>query len=250
MKIYFLGTNGWFDTRETGSTVCTLLETKEAYIVFDVGFGIYKLDKYIKDDRPIYIFISHFHIDHVCGFHVMPKFKFKQKVTIIYQDDPGSRAAFKNLTSHPFCASLEQYRFSVEAIAVKSGGRTKPVEFECLPLHHADPCLGYRLYVEGKVITYCCDTAPCENDIRLAQGADILLHECSMSPGESSFEWGHSNPSEAAEVAKKAGVKKLILTHFAASSYTSLGKRKAGKRAAKKIFSNTVVAKDGLVIKV
>jgi ribonuclease BN (tRNA processing enzyme) len=250
MKIHFLGTNGWFDTHETGSTMCTLLETKEAYIVFDVGFGVHKLDKYIKDDRPIYFFISHFHIDHICGFHVMPKFSFKQKVIIVYQDDPSSRAAFKSLTSHPFCASLEQYKFPVEVMKVKPGGHTKPIEFECLPLSHADPCLGYRLYVEGKVIVYCSDTAPCDNDIRLAQGADVLLHECALSPGRSDSKWGHSSPEGAAEVAKKAGVKKLVLTHFAASGYTSFGKRRSGKRAAKKIFSNTVVAKDGFTITV
>ncbi len=250
MKIHFLGTNGWFDTKETGSTMCTLLETKEAYIVFDVGFGVHKLDKYIKDDRPIYVFISHFHLDHVCGFHVMPKFKFKQKMTMVYQDDPSSIAAFKNLTSHPFCASVKQYSFPVETMKVKSGGHTKPIEFECLPLQHTDPCLGYRVYVEGKVIVYCSDTAPCENSIRLAQGADVLLHEASLSVGKTDAKWGHSNPVEAAGIAKKAGVKKLVLTHFAGSCYTSLSQRKSGVSAAKKIFTNTIMATDGLVVKI
>ncbi len=250
MKIHFLGTNGWFDTHETGNTMCTLIESKDAYIVLDVGFGVYKLDQYIKDDRPIYFFISHFHLDHVAGFHVLPKFRFKQKATFIYQDDPSSRGAFKTLTSHPFCAPPEQYRFPVEILTVKPGGHTHPIEFECLPINHADPCLGYRIYVEGKVVVYCSDTAPCENDIRLAQGADVLLHECAMSLGKSDYKWGHSNPEEAAEVAKKAGVKKLVLTHFGANGYPTMKKRKIGTKAAKKIFPHTIMAHDGLVIKI
>lgn len=47
MKLHFLGTNGWFDTR-LGNTLSVLLDTAKAYIVFDAGGGFYKLDKYIK----------------------------------------------------------------------------------------------------------------------------------------------------------------------------------------------------------
>ena len=36
MKIHFLGTNGWFDTR-LGNTLSVLLDTAKAYIVFDAG---------------------------------------------------------------------------------------------------------------------------------------------------------------------------------------------------------------------
>jgi len=250
MKIHFLGTSGWFDTHETGNTMCTLVETGEAYIVFDIGFGVHKLDQYIKDDKPIYFFISHFHLDHVCGFHVMPKFKFRQKAIFVYQDDPSSKAAFKNLTAQPFCAPPELYKFPVEVVTVKPGGYTKPIKFECLSLNHINPCLGYRIYVEDKVITYCSDTAPCENDIRLAQGADILLHECAMSPGKADMDWGHSDPEGAAGVAKKAGVKKLVLTHFSANGYGSSAKRKTGTKIAKRIFPNTVMARDGLTVKI
>jgi len=250
MKIHFLGTSGWYDTHENGSTMCTLIESKEAYIVFDAGFGIHKLGEYITDDRPIYLFISHFHLDHICGFHVFPRFKFPQGITVIYQDEKSSKQAFKNITSHPFCAKISEYRFSVKTTTVKPGGYAKPLKFECLPIDHTDPCLGYRLYIEDKVIVYCSDTTPCDNSVRLAQKADILIHESAMSPGKSDWKWGHSNPAEAAGIAKKANVKKLVLSHFAASGYDSMSKRNAGLRVARQVFSNTIVAKDGLTIKV
>ena len=49
MKLHFLGTNGWFDTR-SGNTLSVLLDTDKAYIVFDAGGGFYKLDGYIKEN--------------------------------------------------------------------------------------------------------------------------------------------------------------------------------------------------------
>ena len=53
MKIVFLGTNGWYDSK-TGNTICTLLETENNYIIFDAGNGIYQLDQYIYSLSGIY----------------------------------------------------------------------------------------------------------------------------------------------------------------------------------------------------
>jgi len=55
MKVIFLGTNGWYDTK-TGNTPCVLIDTKTHYIILDAGDGIYKLDKYITTQKPIYLF--------------------------------------------------------------------------------------------------------------------------------------------------------------------------------------------------
>ena len=77
MKITFLGTNGWYPTA-TGDTPCILIETKEHYIVLDAGNGIYKLDRYITENKPISLFISHFHIDHTSGLHTLAQFHFSQ----------------------------------------------------------------------------------------------------------------------------------------------------------------------------
>jgi ribonuclease BN (tRNA processing enzyme) len=75
MQIIFLGTNGWFDS-PTGSTICTLINTESCHIILDAGNGIYKADRYIQDDLPVYIFLSHFHLDHIEGLHVLNKFSF------------------------------------------------------------------------------------------------------------------------------------------------------------------------------
>lgn len=81
MKINFLGTNGWYSS-PTGDTPCILIDSKNYYIVLDAGNGIYKLDNFIKEDKPILLLISHFHLDHTSGLHTLVKFNCKQGIDI------------------------------------------------------------------------------------------------------------------------------------------------------------------------
>ena len=60
----------------------------------------------------------------------------------------------------------------------------------------------------GRTIVYSADTEPCPALVRLAAGADLLIHEAT---GEHP---GHSTPAEAAEVAREAGVAQLALIHY------------------------------------
>ena len=84
MKIIFLGTNGWYDTK-TGNTICTLIDAKDYFIVLDAGNGFHKLDRYFNKEKPIYLFLSHFHLDHIIGLHILDKFVFKQGISIYGQ---------------------------------------------------------------------------------------------------------------------------------------------------------------------
>jgi len=86
LKIVFLGTNGWYSTN-VANTICTLIEMDTRYIVLDAGDGIQHLDKYVTDQtKPIDIFLSHFHLDHVIGLHIQPKFRFlNNKIRIFAQ---------------------------------------------------------------------------------------------------------------------------------------------------------------------
>lgn len=68
----------------------------------------------------------------------------------------------------------------------------------------------------GRRIVYSGDTRPCAEVARLAGGADLLIHEATYddSLSEKAAEMGHSTPAQAAEIAAKAGVRRLILTHI------------------------------------
>ncbi|MCA1030642.1 ribonuclease Z [Bacillus timonensis] len=69
---------------------------------------------------------------------------------------------------------------------------------------------------KGRVVTILGDTRICENSRVLADEADLLIHEATFNYNESklAFEYYHSTSLQAAEVAKDANVKKLLLTHI------------------------------------
>ncbi|RLI05501.1 ribonuclease Z, partial [Candidatus Bathyarchaeota archaeon] len=70
----------------------------------------------------------------------------------------------------------------------------------------------------GVKIVYSGDTKPCQSVLKLAKNADLLVHECTFDDSlveKAEAEW-HSTPSQVANLAKKASVKNLILTHISA----------------------------------
>jgi ribonuclease BN (tRNA processing enzyme) len=247
MKITFLGTNGWYNT-ETGNTPCVLLETNSYYIVFDAGDGIYKLDKYIASDKPILLFLSHFHLEHISGLHILNKFRFKQGIRIYGQK--GTRKILNYVIGHPFTSPLNNLPVKVKIRELSEGMHRIPFPITCRFLVHADPCLGYRINIDGKVIVYCTDTGICNNALELAKNADVLIHDCAEKSEQRSWKWPHTTPREAAELARKANVKQLVLFHFSAAVYKSIEERKEAEQNAGAIFKNTIAALDGMEISV
>lgn len=97
---------------------------------------------------------------------------------------------------------------------------------------------------KGVKVTYSGDTAPCRNLVTIAKGSDILIHDSTFT--EEKENRLHAGAKEAAEIAKKAGVKKLILTHFS-RRYTDLNPL---LEEAQKTFKNSVIAKDFMKLRV
>ncbi|MCR4305945.1 MAG: MBL fold metallo-hydrolase [Candidatus Daviesbacteria bacterium] len=238
MKIYFLGTNGWYTT-PTGNTPCILIDSQEGYVIFDAGNGLYKIDQYIKEDKPISLFISHFHLDHVSGLHTLSKFNFTQPIKIYLAK--GRKKDFETLFNAPYTST----DVNIEVHELEEGKNEVGFSVEIFRMHHNHEDHGFRVTLEGKVIAYSGDTGICDNSKLLAQNAEMLIHECSYP--QVIDNWGHVDPILAATLAKEANVKKLILTHFDAAKYTSLEKRKWAEDEARKIFPNTQAADDTLI---
>ena len=99
---------------------------------------------------------------------------------------------------------------------------------------------------KGKKISYSGDTKPCEAMIRLARDSDILIHESTYEAEDyqRAVDNAHSTSVEAAEIAKEAEVKELVLTHIS-TRYTS---DENIKSEAQKVFKNTKVARDYMKI--
>lgn len=97
---------------------------------------------------------------------------------------------------------------------------------------------------KGLKLTYCTDTRPVDRIVNYAQDADLFI--CEGMYGEpdklkKAKEHKHMTMYEAAELAKRASVKEMWLTHYS----PSLNRPEEFMDDVKKIFSNSIAAKDG-----
>lgn len=95
---------------------------------------------------------------------------------------------------------------------------------------------------KGKKLAIVTDTMVNDNIVELAKSSDLLICESTYSSDmvEKAKEHMHMTSLQAAEMAKKADVKKLILTHFS-QRYKSVN---GHKKDASKVFKNVICAKD------
>ena len=91
-----------------------------------------------------------------------------------------------------------------------------PFAVTVAPMSHPVPTWGIRVEHAGRALAYSGDTGPCEALVEIARDADLALFE-------SSFEQGrdddlprdlHLTGGEAGEIATRAGVRRLVLTHL------------------------------------
>jgi len=96
----------------------------------------------------------------------------------------------------------------------------------------------------GRKVGYSGDTRPSRRLARFFSGCDLLIFDSTFrgSDIDKAVERKHSTSVEAAELARNAGVRKLVLTHFSAR-YTNVASL---VREARGVFPNTVAAADGM----
>ena len=95
---------------------------------------------------------------------------------------------------------------------------------------------------KGLKVVYSGDTKPCDNIVELAKDADLLIHDATFLEEDEDFQKYHSSVKDAAKIAKKANVKKLILTHIS-RRYRNEDVERLIKEA-KEVFENVEVAYD------
>jgi ribonuclease Z len=99
----------------------------------------------------------------------------------------------------------------------------------------------------GRKLVFTGDTRPSEATVAMAEGADLLIHEATFADEEGplALETGHSTAREAATVAQRASVKRLVLTHI--SSRYSRDVQELSQEA-RSVFQSAIVARDGMEI--
>jgi len=197
------------------------------------------------------IFITHAHLDHI---NDLPAILFSRKHCL--GGEPKDELVIHGPTGFrkDFSLLLNAYGSQLEGIKMKINEHsddeweTGDISVKTLPMNHPLNNVGYRFerFSDGRVksLVYSGDTSPCENLITLSRETDCLLMEAS-TPDDAPVS-GHTTTSQAAEIARKAGVRLLVLTHISPENDVGgLEDKVSG------IYrGNVVVAADGMKIRV
>lgn len=130
------------------------------------------------------------------------------------------------------------------------------------------PAVGYRVDFRGRSVVVSGDTKKTAAMVEMARGCDILVHEAMSAPMLEAVRPGlqrtnprqaamleemmshHTTAVEAAEIARDAGVKKLVLTHLVPSIPPTEAAEQTFVNGMAAVFSGeTIVARDGMVIR-
>lgn len=110
------------------------------------------------------------------------------------------------------------------------------------PTNHTYGSLAYRVEAEGVALVYSGDTDESDSLVELAKGADLLVLEAA-NPFKVP---GHLTPQEAGRLAARAGVPRLLLTHF----YPPCDEVEVTALAATAFPGEILQAEDGLTLSI
>jgi len=185
-------------------------------VLLDCGEGVARaLAEIGAIDDVKYVFLTHMHGDHVSGLPMLLWYYALsgRREKLVLAVPQGCREEIGSLLKSMH-SPLDRIEGFLEIKELEGGDRLGPVT--AAPASHSVAALAYRVSTEGGDVCYTGDTAPSSEVVRLAEGCRVLIHEATMPPGreEDAQALGHSTPLQAGEVASKAGVEVLILSHL------------------------------------
>ncbi len=247
MDIHCLGTTGYHPSASR-HTSCYFLPSDG--VVLDAGTGLFRLAPLIQTDR-LDILLSHAHLDHIVGLTFLLDILYQRPVeTVVIW---GEQAKLDAVREHLFAdlifpAPIEAQWEAIDGRDSFSIGATQAITVDWRAQQHPGGSVAYRLRwrAENKTLVYATDTCGelSEGNRAWMHRADLLLHECYFRDEHQRWavKTGHCWTSRAAQVARDAQVKRLLLTHI---NPLAEGNDPVDLATAQALFAPTQVARDG-----
>lgn len=249
-KVIILGSSNAVPSKDHENTHMVIVGKKRTILIDCVSNPVVRLEQAgVHFDQLTDIVITHFHPDHVSGIPLLLMDMWlmgRTKPINIYGlhytlDRLEDLMGFYGWAEWPHFFPVGFFRLPESEMAFVLD--CDEFKIQASPVHHMIPTIGLRVESKSsaKVLAYSCDTEPCEQTVRLAGGADILIHEA----GGATF--GHSSAEQAGEVATKAEVGRLYLIHYPTGRFA---KGNLVADAAKTYKGDVIIATDFMTIEI
>jgi ribonuclease BN (tRNA processing enzyme) len=231
MRLTVLGKSpSWQDA--DGACSGYLIEEDGSATLLDCGNGVFsKLRRYRDYTRIDAVVISHLHADHfldLVPFSYALTYAPRQQPTPVDRwpgtDSParpklyapeGATELFRRVVGAWGNDDLIENAFDIEEFRADSVVEVGSLRFSFKSVPHFTETFAINIASSncGGRVTYGADCSPNETLVEFAKDSDLLIVEATLPRPERSGKRGHLTPQEAGEHAKRAGVKRVLLTH-------------------------------------
>ena len=207
----------------------------EPPLILDMGTGLRALGHHLNlglvpVGKPLggNCLLTHLHYDHILGTPFFPPMRDPGALLEIYgpsQADDSLQSTMASMVKPPFFpVHMSDFRGELRYHDLKGndGFQLGGIAIKVRTIPHIGNTLGFRIEADGAAVAYLPDhQAPVDRAtvsldvLELCDGADLLIHDAQYTEEEfvELFDWGHSTPAYAVQVANEAGVRRLDLFH-------------------------------------
>jgi ribonuclease BN (tRNA processing enzyme) len=208
-----------------------LVQESDFVLLLDCGNGVFSKLRcfcdYVDVDA---VLISHLHADH---FLDLVPFSYALRYAPRQQPVPvagwpgterparpqlyapaGAGELFRQVVGSWGSDDLIDLAFDLHEYDAPDELAVGPFQVRFCEVPHYTVTYAIELATNGGRLTYSADCSPNEDLVRFARGTDVLLIEATLPRPERTGERGHLTPREAGEHARRAGARRVVLTHF------------------------------------